>query len=345
MAPWPTRLSHFVGVRDQQPLEPTYVGVGTGCLGRRTVAIPSNYDWPQNRFASPVSFDRRMGFRFMAGLAAATLTSMDSHVVAESRTRAYMNVDAHAEPEVLLNCLGQVETFGPHVEVRHLTYHAIPGGAGVDVGCGHGRAVAELVELGVPALGVDRSDVMVKAAQRRFPSCTFVLGDALSVPFPDGSMRWYRAERVYLHLPDPLAALAEARRVLSPGGTIIVADQDFDSTVITSSHPDLTRKLTTMYTDDLPNGRIGSRMRGLLANAGFTDISVSAHPIVFTDLELIGPYIPSGAISIAVKTGALSVEQADDWMADLQAHARRQQFLLAYAMFITTARAPGRSAK
>lgn len=257
--------------------------------------------------------------------------------------REFVSVDTSSRPEVLLERLDRVETFAPHIDLRERTYLAIPGGAGVDVGCGHGLAVAELVERDIQAIGVDRSDVMVQAARRRFPSCTFVPGDATALPFPSGTMRWYRAERVYMHLPDPLAALAEARRVLAPGGKVIVADQDFDSTVITSADPGLTRAIVGALTDNLPHGRAGSRMPGLLVQAGLTHVTSSAIPMIFMDLDGIGPYIPMQAAALAVETGVVSKRQADAWMADLKDRAQDNQFLLAFMMFISTGCVPSPS--
>jgi len=70
-----------------------------------------------------------------------------------------------------------------------------------------------------------------------------------------GGLKWYRAERIFIHLHEPSAALAEERRVLAPGGIIVLADQDFDSTVITSDDQDLTRTMVAALTAGRRRGR------------------------------------------------------------------------------------------
>ena len=252
-------------------------------------------------------------------------------------TRDYVDVDSSPDPASLLAALDKAERLTPHIDARERTYDFLPVGVGVDIGCGSGRAVADLRTRGVDAIGVDPSDFLVEASRRRFPDCTFLRGSAAALPFRDHSLQWYRAERVYQHLSDPTSALHEARRVLTPGGTIIVEDQDFDSMVITSADPALTRRILDSFTNSLPHGRCGSRMRGTLAQAGFTDIAVTAIPAVYTELDSI-MRVPAQAMSLAVDDGILFARQAASWMADLEQLDRDEAFIVAYLIFITTAR-------
>ncbi|MFF5262500.1 class I SAM-dependent methyltransferase [Actinomadura viridis] len=81
--------------------------------------------------------------------------------------------------DALIRRLDTVETRPHTVELRALSYdllHPRPGPEGgpasgpvVDVGCGTGRAVAELVARGVRAVGVDLDERMIAAARRRWP--------------------------------------------------------------------------------------------------------------------------------------------------------------------------------
>jgi SAM-dependent methyltransferase len=61
---------------------------------------------------------------------------------------------------------------------------------------------------------------MVAEARRRCPELTFVEGDAQRLPFPDASFDVVTTNFGILHLSRPESALAEARRVLVPGGGI-----------------------------------------------------------------------------------------------------------------------------
>lgn len=250
------------------------------------------------------------------------------------------DVDAAATPQAHLDYLERTEAFPPMAAVREHTYAALPPGRGVDVGCGRGRAVADLTALGRPAVGADRSDAMVRSARERFPACEYTTADATALPFEDESLDWYRSERTYLHIADPLRALAEARRVLRPGGTAVVADQDFDSTVMASSDPALTRAVVAALTDSMANGHAGTRMPALFAEAGFTDITVQALPLAFSSLAPVAPLLIEPAGAAAVAAGAVSEAEARAWRSGLERLDRQGTFVVAMTMFVTTGRRP-----
>jgi SAM-dependent methyltransferase len=86
----------------------------------------------------------------------------------------------------------------------------------LDVGCGEGELASHL-----PAgawVGVDTSaEMLARAPQPHY------LADATALPFPDERFGSVALLYVLYHLPEPAAALAEARRVLEPGGLVAVA--------------------------------------------------------------------------------------------------------------------------
>lgn len=86
----------------------------------------------------------------------------------------------------------------------------------LDVGCGEGELARHLPEGGW--VGVDSSSAMLARAPR--PSR---LGEATALPFPDASFRSVALLYVLYHLSEPLGALAEADRVLQPGGLVVAA--------------------------------------------------------------------------------------------------------------------------
>ena len=100
----------------------------------------------------------------------------------------------------------------------------------LDVACGTGFLTRHLRG---EVVGLDASERMLKLAHRQAPSAEFVSGDALALPFADGTFERVFASYFYCHLEEDERArfLAEARRV-APELVIVAsvhrADDAFD---------------------------------------------------------------------------------------------------------------------
>jgi 2-polyprenyl-6-hydroxyphenyl methylase/3-demethylubiquinone-9 3-methyltransferase len=94
----------------------------------------------------------------------------------------------------------------------------------LDLGCGKGRFAAHLSALGAEVVGLDLSAGMLARAGR----LARVRGSARRLPFPASSFDGLIAVEVFEHLSPAGVdgALSEARRVLRPGGTIVVVDKN-----------------------------------------------------------------------------------------------------------------------
>jgi SAM-dependent methyltransferase len=95
----------------------------------------------------------------------------------------------------------------------------------LDVGCGSGALVRELVARGARAVGLEVSEQQLGQA-RTTGIGRFVVGRAEELPLPDGSLDAVMFMRSLHHVPEPamIPALADARRVLRPGGLVYVAE-------------------------------------------------------------------------------------------------------------------------
>jgi SAM-dependent methyltransferase len=104
-------------------------------------------------------------------------------------------------------------------------------GAGpvLDVGCGRGYWMEHLARLGVAAVGVEHDPARAALAGRFGP---VVAGDGAALPVADGSVGLVWCLHVLHHLPDPAGVLGEARRVLRPGGTLILAETVEDNPLL-----------------------------------------------------------------------------------------------------------------
>ncbi|MGE5461760.1 MAG: class I SAM-dependent methyltransferase [Syntrophothermus sp.] len=101
-----------------------------------------------------------------------------------------------------------------------------------DMGCGPGQIARYLHRKGIDTLGVDLSPRMIAEAQRLNPEIPFHRGDMLSLPDADNSWGGIAAFYCIIHIPREriVAALREMKRVLKPGGLLLLAFHIGDDT-------------------------------------------------------------------------------------------------------------------
>lgn len=245
---------------------------------------------------------------------------------------------AYTDTDTLIRVLDAAETMPAAARLRARSYQLLrlpPGARVIDVGCGTARAVAELAGHGARAIGVDLDPAMLAAARARFPDIDVRAADATELPLGDGQAHGYRADKVYHVLPDPHAALAEARRVLLPGGRIVLLGQDWDTLVIDSDQPELTRRIVHARADTIPHPRIARAYRNRLLDTGFHDVDIEVHTPVFTDATMLPILV--GHASAAHQTGAISGDEADNWVSEQTRRAQDQRLLVAIPMFLAAA--------
>ncbi|MBN7795242.1 class I SAM-dependent methyltransferase [Parahaliea mediterranea] len=110
-------------------------------------------------------------------------------------------------------------------EVRHL--HAVSGGRLLDVGCGSGKWLVEMQQLGWETRGIDfDSDAVevAKAAGLRIDQ-----GSLETQHYPQDHFDAITLNHVIEHLPDPLRTLSECHRILKPGGVLMLYTPNSES--------------------------------------------------------------------------------------------------------------------
>ena len=112
------------------------------------------------------------------------------------------------------------------VELHHVDPR--PGLLALDIGCGPGRLVGRLRGHGVSCIGLDLSAGLLREA-RTTTGETFVQGDAQALPIADARFDRVLAMNALYHLPDWHRALLEMRRVVRPGGRVVISTNGQDA--------------------------------------------------------------------------------------------------------------------
>lgn len=221
--------------------------------------------------------------------------------------------------------------------VRELLRHG-PGDTVLDVGCGAGLSVAEIDADGARTVGLDLDARMLDAARQRYPEGEFVLADAEALPLPDGVARAYRAERLFHAVPNPERALAEARRVLAPGGRVVLVGQDWDSFMVESDDPGLTRELVHASADAVPHPSAPRRQPELLRAAGFTGVEAEGALFVFTD-EVVLPMLVQLAARVS-GAGTVGEERVRGWLSEQRRRAAEGRLFVGLPFVVVGADRP-----
>jgi SAM-dependent methyltransferase len=102
-----------------------------------------------------------------------------------------------------------------------------------DLGCGPGHVARYLHDQGVRMLGIDLSPRMIDSARQRSPDIEFRVGDMRALDLPDGALAGIVAFYSLIHIGEfeMAATLRELRRVLAPGGLLLVAFHIGEETV------------------------------------------------------------------------------------------------------------------
>jgi 2-polyprenyl-3-methyl-5-hydroxy-6-metoxy-1,4-benzoquinol methylase len=119
----------------------------------------------------------------------------------------------------------------PELALRRqfLLEHVSAGERVLDVGCGEGWFAGELVRAGASVVGVDVAEEPLRRARARDPGLDLRLMDADGPwPFQDASFDAVWAGETIEHVADTTGWLSQARRVLRPGGRLLLSTPNHD---------------------------------------------------------------------------------------------------------------------
>jgi ubiquinone/menaquinone biosynthesis C-methylase UbiE len=217
-----------------------------------------------------------------------------------------------------------------------------PGASVLDVGCGAGNDVQDLAKLVGPTgrvVGIDSSATMIEQARARTAEGSVPVeywqAGAYQLPFEEHSFDGCVSSRVFKHLAEPARALSEMVRVVRKGARIVVAEVDFDLTVVDIPDRALARKMIHVACDQVRHGWMGRQLSKLMSSAGLTEIVVTGH-VLSSDFAYFQMAL-GGLLQAGQAAGQVSEEEVTRFWDEL-AQADREQCLLGYVGFVVGGR-------
>jgi ubiquinone/menaquinone biosynthesis C-methylase UbiE len=174
----------------------------------------------------------------------------------------------------------------------------------LDVGCGTGHAVLQLASIvsAGKACGIDVSPGMVEKASSKVPQelkeiVEFVQASSEDIPYPNGQFNHVLCTNSFHHYPDPLRALGEMRRVLKPGGQIVIFENAPDLSWYTWVWDRILRVAETGHVRYYASWEIGQ----MLGQAGFDNVRLRhlrneflKHGKIFASIQVWSATGPGG---------------------------------------------------
>jgi SAM-dependent methyltransferase len=211
----------------------------------------------------------------------------------------------------------------------------------LDFGCGRGASLEPMLEKVGDAgnvFGFDRIGQSLAHARAANAIAVdagrleLVEGDVMAPPFPDDFFDVIICQNVVECVSDRAGLVAQARRILKPGGRLLLGHHDFDGIIVASDDRELTRRLVHGFADhqqdwqEASEGRMGRMIPGLV-RSGFSEVEIETSMYVDLDLgdrSYARDYL--GWLRELAPTIGVPSSDVAHWIADLEAASAEGRF-------------------
>jgi arsenite methyltransferase len=190
-----------------------------------------------------------------------------------------------------------------------------PGERVLDIGCGPGFLADEMAAaVGAPVTGIDQSESMLALARARTPGNEYRRGDAKALSFEDAAFDVITSTQVYEYVDDVPLALREARRVLRPGGRLLIMDTDWDTVIWRTSDYERHARVLKAWDAHFVHRDLPRRLPQLLREGDFELRTVEAIPFLNVGYD---PQTFTGAL-VQFVAAFEGTEEGQAWREDIE---------------------------
>lgn len=237
-----------------------------------------------------------------------------------------------------LEMRGRDATFGRFRQAYVEALRVSPGQRCLDLGCGTG-VTTRLLHAASPdvhTVGVDHSDTLIEAA-RQFAReaglearSTYQVASVEALPFEDRSFDRVVADTLLAHVPDAERVLAEACRVLRPGGMLVVFDGDYGSLAFTGPDERLGEEIVQAFRKLVyTRPTVVRELVQLIPKSGLTLEATLAN--VYADIGRGGFFwsFAQTYTPLVASSGLVPEERVQRWFADQRRASEENRFFAA----------------
>lgn len=255
----------------------------------------------------------------------------------------WAQIDYAAVPQTFLEYLDTytaLEAVQAYKQQSYELLHLQSGHHVLDAGSGSGsdvRALASMVGPTGRVVGVDNSQTMIRAAQRRaaqYAQAAYCPGSVYRLQFANNLFDSARADNLLTYLLRPQRALAEMVRVVRPGGRVVVSEPDWETLLLDMPNQVLTRKVVDFRRKSLLQGRAGRQLPRRLRQAGLVERAIVPVTLVVTDYATANRLFQLKETACYMESmGLLSRREVHTWLEKAQTLDHNGRFFSSVTLF------------
>jgi ubiquinone/menaquinone biosynthesis C-methylase UbiE len=217
-----------------------------------------------------------------------------------------------------------------------------------DIGCGTGedaKNLSEIVGVHGDVTGFDISEAMLREARLRYANVhnlAFVHSGADRVDAPTAYFDAVRLDRVLTHVSDILAVFAELRRIVRPGGRIVISEPDMPGIWQSSRHPQLSAKIFRAIANSCAQPYAARNLYPAFSDTGLIEVELHLHSAAVADPSTAETILNFEAtIEVMLAAGSLTTEESALWINEFEEQRRQARFLGGITIFVVAGTNPG----